>query len=81
MGIIELPSWRLRGELPPRVALRSGVAVSQPVMRVLKAFEEVAPAADYCDRCAGPIEFGAVTKGIRTYCSVECSLEGPGRSA
>jgi hypothetical protein len=81
MGIIELPVWRLRGELPPRAALRSGVALSQPVMRVLQPFEEVAARADYCDRCAAPIEFGAVTKGTGIYCSVECSLEGPGRPA
>jgi len=81
MGIIELPAWRLRGSPPDRAALRAGVAVSKPVMRVVKPFETVRPPASYCDRCAAPIEFGAVTNGFGTYCSVECSLEGPNRPA
>ncbi len=81
MGIIELPAWRLRGLPADRVALWAGVAVSQPVMRVVKPFETVRATASYCDRCAAPIEFGAVTKGFGTYCSVECSLEGPNHPA
>ena len=81
MGIIELPAWRLRGSPPDRVALRAGLAVSQPLMRVVKPLERVAASASYCDRCAAPIEFGAVANGFGTYCSVECSLEGPNRPA
>ena len=81
MGIIELPAWRLRGLPSDRVALRAGVAGSQPVMRVVKPFETAGAKASYCDRCAAPIEFGAVTNGLGTYCSVECSLEGPNRPA
>jgi hypothetical protein len=78
MEIIELPEWRLRGRFD-RDALRSGVAVSRSVtMKVVKSGAAPAP---YCDRCASPIEFGAVTKGSGTYCSVECSLEGPNRPA
>ena len=81
MSIIELPAWRLRGQLSDRDALRSGVAVSRPVMRVVKPPAEAAVLAAFCDRCASPIEFGAVTNGFGTYCSVECSLEGPNRPA
>jgi hypothetical protein len=83
MGIIELPAWRMRGAPSSRVALRAGLAVSQPVMRVVKPLESVGgtAASSYCDRCAAPIEFGAVMNGFGTYCSVECSLEGPNRPA
>jgi hypothetical protein len=81
MGIIELPAWRLRSLPSDRVALRAGMAVSRPVMRVMKPLDGVAVKASFCDRCASPIEFGAVMNGYGTYCSVECSLEGPTRSA
>lgn len=80
MGIIELPLWRLRSEPSGRAALRTGVAVTRPVMRVVKPSGE-AERAGFCDRCAAPIEFGAVLNALGTYCSVECSLEGPGRPA
>lgn len=80
MGIIELPLWRLRGEPSGRAASKSGMTVSRPVMRVVKPLTVVERAA-FCDRCAAPIEFGAVMNSSGTYCSVECSLEGPGRSA
>jgi hypothetical protein len=73
--IIELPEWRLRG------VLKSGLPVSQPVIRVLKPQSEESKHVPYCDRCASPIEFGAVTNGSGRYCSVECSLEGPIRPA
>ena len=81
MSIIELPEWRLRGQLSDRHALRSGVAVSRPVMRVLKPTAEAEVQPAFCDRCASPIEFGAVTNGLGIFCSVECSLEGPNRPA
>ena len=80
MSIIELPEWRLHGQLSDRHALRSGVAVSRPVMRVVKPTEAEVQQS-FCDRCASPIEFGAVTNGLGTFCSVECSLEGPNRPA
>ena len=81
MGIIELPAWRLRGSPSDRVVLRTGVAVSRPVMRVVRPAQGVTTTqVAFCDRCASPIEFGAVTNGYWTYCSVECTLEG-GRPA
>jgi hypothetical protein len=81
MGIIELPEWRLRQRASDRAALRSGLAVSRPVMRVVGRQGQAQVSSSYCDRCAAPIEFGAVTNGLGTYCSVECSLEGPIRPA
>ena len=75
MGIVELPAWRLRGAVPDRAALRGGVASARPTVRVVKREQ------GYCDRCAAPIEFGAVMHGSGTYCSVECSLDGPSRTA
>jgi hypothetical protein len=77
MGIVELPAWRLRGQVPARVALRNGVASTEPNVRVVKD----GTGAGYCDRCAAPIEFGAVIRGSGTYCSVECSIDGPNRTA
>ena len=78
MAIVELPMWRLRGGgAPDRVALREGIASAQPAVRVVKDDQGVG----YCDRCASTIEFGAVMRGPGTYCSVECSLEGPDRTA
>jgi hypothetical protein len=81
MSIIELPAWRLRGAPSDRVVLRTGIAVSQPVVRVVKPRRPAISLVAFCDRCAAPIEFGTVTNGFGTYCSVECSLEGPNRSA
>jgi hypothetical protein len=75
MGIVELPAWRLRGAVPDRVAPREGVSAGRPTVRVVKNDQ------GYCDRCAAPVEFGAVMHGSGTYCSVECSLEGPNRTA
>ncbi len=75
MAIIELPAWRLRGGDPPEVGL------PRPVMRVVKPGVQVLRSNGFCDRCAAEIQFGAVTNGVGTYCSVECSLEGPGRPA
>lgn len=72
MGIVELPAWRLAGQVSDRVALRGGVASSRPAVHVVKG--DRVPA--FCDRCAAPIEFGAVMHGKGLYCSVECSLGG-----
>jgi len=79
MGIIELPAWRLH-HASGREVLRSGVVVSQPIVRVVKPQTATAVNA-YCDRCAAPIEFGSVSNGYGTFCSIECSLEGPNRTA
>jgi hypothetical protein len=82
MSIIELPSWRLSGQATDRAALRAGIAAPVPAVRVVKTVApETTERALFCDRCAAPVEFGAVTRGLETYCSVECSLEGPGRPA
>ena len=75
MGIVELPVWRLRGAAPDRAALRGVVAAARPAIRVVRNDQ------GYCDRCAAPIEFGAVMRGSGTYCSVECSIDGPNRTA
>jgi hypothetical protein len=79
MNIVELPGWRLRG-LPDRMALRTGLATSRAHLRVVRTLEE-SRSAGYCDRCAAPIESGAVMHGRGVFCSVECSLEGPRTSA
>ena len=75
MNIVELPGWRLRG-VPGRMALRMGLASSRAQLRVVRTFED-SRSASYCDRCAAPIESGAVMHGKGVFCSVECSLEGP----
>lgn len=71
MGIIELPVWRLNGGVSQRAALRSGVARSRQSMHLVKGYVTA-----FCDRCAAPIDNGAVMNGAGTYCSVECSLGG-----
>jgi hypothetical protein len=76
MSIVLLPASRLRGD-KERAAPRHGVGVALvplPRLRVLGG--DAAGAAAYCAACAGPIEFGAVHRGLEAYCSVECSLEG-----
>ena len=79
LGIVHLPAWRLRGQVPDRAALRQGIAGSRARVNLVK--ESPVRVTEYCDRCAAPIEGGAVIRGGSTFCSVECSLEGPGRSA
>jgi hypothetical protein len=76
MGIVQLPIGRLQG-VKERTALRKGMAVVVPVrpLHVVSTDPEAVPA--YCAGCAGPIEFGAVVRGLESFCSVECSL-GPG---
>jgi hypothetical protein len=73
MEVIPLPSMRL----DERAALkRSLVVISRPTRppRLVPTFTTGAQA--YCAGCAGPIEFGAVMRGLEAYCSLECSLEG-----
>jgi hypothetical protein len=67
---------RLRSDAE-RVALRHGTVRVVPV-RPLRIVVEDAAAASYCSGCAGPIEFGAVVRGLDSFCSVECSLEPGG---
>jgi hypothetical protein len=71
MSIVELPTWRLVGDVSDRQALRTGVATSRPKVKVVRS-NQIA----FCDTCASPIDFGAVIRGSRNYCSVECSLGG-----
>jgi hypothetical protein len=75
MGIVQLPVERLHG-VNERTALRKGVSLVMPV-RPLHLVAKDDAIADYCAACAGPIEFGAVVRGLESFCSVECSL-GPG---
>jgi hypothetical protein len=76
MGVVHLPAGRLRDGSTERSALRQGLAVVVPVrpLHVVPKGEADQPA--YCAGCAAPIEFGAVMRGLDTYCSVECSLGG-----
>jgi hypothetical protein len=77
MGIVQLPVGRLRG-VTERTTLRQGVAVVVPVRPVHVVSREGAGGPAYCAGCAGPIEFGAIIRGLESYCSVECSLEPGG---
>ena len=36
MGIVHLPAWRLRGQVPDRVALRQGIAGSRARVNLVK---------------------------------------------
>lgn len=76
MSIVQLPVSRLRARTEG-VAVRLGVATSRPRLHVLSKFERELAGKVFCDRCAAPIEIGAVMHGRGVYCSVECSLEGP----
>jgi hypothetical protein len=75
MGIVQLPAVRERGD-GERAALRRGLAIGVPLRRVPVRLEGSRGAAAYCAACAGPIEFGAVARGAKAYCSIECSLGG-----
>jgi hypothetical protein len=79
MGVVRLPAWRLRGQVSDRVALRHGIASPGVRMRVIRP--DGLRVIEYCARCAAPIDGGAVMRGTSVFCSIECSLEGPGRSA
>ena len=78
MSIVQLPSWRLRGHAGFGLRPAGG---DRPRLHVLSKFERAMPGKVFCDRCATPIELGAVMHGQGVYCSVECSLEGPVRPA
>jgi hypothetical protein len=78
MGIVHLPVGRGRGEIE-RAALQRGLAAGASV-QPLHVLATGGRASAYCAGCAAPIEFGAVTRGIDSFCSVECSLGG-GRPA
>jgi hypothetical protein len=73
MGIIQLPRMWGRGEVE-RAALRRGLATGSPVRLVDVPPSGAADMPAYCAACAGPIEFGAVVRAGRSYCSIECSL-------
>ncbi len=76
MSIVQLPVSRLRAHTD-RLALRTGLATGRPRLHVLSKFERELAGKVFCDRCAAPIELGAVMHGRGVFCSVECSLEGP----
>ena len=75
MGIIQLPGMWGRGEVE-RAALRRGLATASLARLVEVLPSAAAEARAYCVACAGPIELGAVIRAGRSYCSIECSLEG-----
>lgn len=72
MGIIELPLWRLSVHGRDRAGLRKGITTTVPNGHLVKDNRLTM----FCDRCAAPIEFGAVMNRAGTYCSIECSLGG-----
>lgn len=76
MSIVHLPVSRLRGQAD-RLGLRMAVAAGRPRLHVLSKFERALAGQVFCDRCAAPIQVGAVMHGRGVFCSVECSLEGP----
>lgn len=75
MGIVRLPVARFRLGITERSALKRGVAAPRPGRSVLRVLEVgKAGVAAHCARCAAPLELGAVTRGLLSYCSIECSL-------
>jgi hypothetical protein len=76
MGVVYLPAGRLHRPVAERSALRQGIASGPAHVRVVKRAEVIDAQPSYCDGCAGPIDFGAVFRGTRVYCSVECFLGG-----
>jgi hypothetical protein len=72
MAIVHLPAQRPR--VVERTAPRQGV--SGPQANGLRLVKGGAPLQAFCASCAAPIEFGAVTRGAESFCSVECSLGG-----
>jgi hypothetical protein len=73
MEVIRLPFGVPREQISERSALRQGLAVVGPV-RLHVAPKTVSAGLAFCAGCAAPIEFGAVVRGLDSYCSVECSL-------
>jgi len=77
MGVVHLPVVRLEGNVSERSALRAGVAAPRRRPAELWLIEGRASLARaYCASCAAPIEFGGVSRGQETYCSIECSFGG-----
>jgi hypothetical protein len=75
MSVIQLPMVR-RGRSAERSALRRGLAVVVPAKPLQVVPVGALNPRAFCAGCAGPIEFGAVTRGRESFCSVECSLGG-----
>ena len=80
MGTVRLsvvpPRDQMTGRAGLRKVLGDGRAVVVPArpLRVVSGGD--AGGSAYCARCAAPIEFGPVMRGLDAYCSVECSLGG-----
>jgi hypothetical protein len=75
MDIVQLPGMWGRGEVE-RAALRRGLATGSRVRLVEVLVGGPADAPAYCAACAGPIELGAAIRAGRSYCGIECSLDG-----
>lgn len=73
MASVHLQLTRDRA-IAERIALRRGLSV--PMRALEPAPRRAAPSAHYCTTCAESLEFGAVIRGARAYCSFECSLGG-----
>jgi hypothetical protein len=78
MGVVRLPAGRLRASERSglRRVLGQGRAVAVPVRPLHVVTNSAAERSAFCAGCAAPIEFGAVMRGVDSYCSVECSLGG-----
>jgi hypothetical protein len=75
MGIVELPLGG-QGQVSERFARRQGLGQGRAVVVAVRPLRVVPDRPAYCAGCAAPIEFGAVMRGLDSYCSVECSLGG-----
>ena len=75
MGIVQLPLGG-QGHMSERSALRQGILQGRALVVPVRPLHVVPDRPAYCAGCAAPIEFGAVTRGPDSYCSVECSLGG-----
>ena len=73
MGVIQL---RPTGGGSERAALRLGAAGGVGPGARLRVLDTRRPGAAWCAGCAAPIEFGQVTRGGLSFCSIECSLGG-----
>jgi len=65
-----------QGQVSERSALRQGLGQGRAVVVPVRPLHVVPDGPAYCAGCAAPIEFGAVMRGLDSYCSVECSLGG-----
>ena len=75
MDIVQLPVGG-QGQVSERFALRQGLGQGRAVVVPVRPGAPVPAGPAYCAGCAAPIEFGAVMRGVDSYCSVECSLGG-----